>query len=129
MYTVKDVAKQLNLTEHTIRYYTDKNLVPNLQRDKNNNRVFNDESIKWLLCVKHLRTCGMSVEDIKTYIDLCLEGTPAVKERYNIFKKQKEIAFAQLEDAKDRAQYIEDKTNHYYTIINGYISDNINQYV
>lgn len=34
MYTVKDVAKLLDLTEHTVRFYTDKGLVPSLQRDK-----------------------------------------------------------------------------------------------
>lgn len=33
MYTVKEVSKQLGLTQHTIRYYTDKGLVPNVQRD------------------------------------------------------------------------------------------------
>lgn len=41
MYTVKEVAKCLNLTEHTIRYYTDKGLVPSIKRDKNNTRIFN----------------------------------------------------------------------------------------
>lgn len=39
MYTVKEVAKLLGLTEHTIRYYTDKGLVPTIQRDKNNIRL------------------------------------------------------------------------------------------
>jgi len=34
MYTVKEVAKLLDLTEHTVRYYTDKGLVPSVQRDK-----------------------------------------------------------------------------------------------
>ena len=30
MYTVKEIAKCLNMTEHTIRYYTDMGLVPTL---------------------------------------------------------------------------------------------------
>lgn len=119
MYTVKEVANLLDLTEHTIRYYTDKNLVPNLQRDKNNVRLFDDAAIKWLICTKHLRQCGMAIDDIKAYISLCLEGNSTVTERYQIFKKQQDIAFKQLEEAKERAKYISDKTNHYHNIITG----------
>lgn len=36
MYTVKENAKQLGFTEHTIRFYTDKGLVPGVMRDQNN---------------------------------------------------------------------------------------------
>lgn len=76
MYTVKEIAELLDLTSHTVRYYSDKGLVPNEQRDKNNNRLFDDESINWLTGVKYLKQCGMSVEDIKTYVDLCLATLP-----------------------------------------------------
>lgn len=65
MYTVKDVAKLLDITEHTVRFYTDKGLVPSVQRDKNNIRLFDQESINWLTGVKYLKQCGMTVEDIK----------------------------------------------------------------
>lgn len=126
MYTVKEAAKLLNLTEHTIRYYTDRKLVPHLKRDKNNNRLFDDEALNWLLCAKFFRHCGMSIEDIKRYIDLCLEGESTIKERYNIMIKQRDIAQAQLEEAKKRAKYIEEKTNDYYNFINGKISDDVN---
>jgi DNA-binding transcriptional MerR regulator len=106
MYTVKEVAKLLELSEHTVRFYTDKGLVPNLQRDKNNNRVFNDESIKWLVGAKNLKKCGMSVQDIKKYVDLCLEGDSTIQERYKIILKQKEEALTQLEEAKLMAEYM-----------------------
>lgn len=45
MYTMKEVVKLLDMTEHTVRYYTDKGLVPNVQRNKNNTRIFDDQSI------------------------------------------------------------------------------------
>lgn len=129
MLTVKEVAKLLNLTEHTIRFYTDKQLVPHLRRDKNNKRLFDNAAINWLLCIKHLRKCGMPVEEIKTYIDLCLEGDATIKERYEIMQKQKEIAKLQLEEAKQRAEYIEDKTNNYRDIINGDMKHDINPHL
>ncbi|MGP9043951.1 MerR family transcriptional regulator [Cytobacillus kochii] len=126
MYTVKEVSKLLDLTEHTIRFYTDKGLVPSVQRDKNNNRLFDQESINWLIGVKFLKQCGMAVEDIKSYVDLCLEGNSTIQERYEIILKQKEIAQVQLEEAKRTVKYMEEKASHYLDIINGLMPDDTN---
>src|SRR5699024_12213982 len=101
--------------------YTDKHLIPDLKRDKNNKRLFDEAAINWLLCIKHLRKCGMPIEDIKTYIDLCLDGETNIKERYEIMRKQKENAVGQLVEAIQRAQYIKDKTKNYYDIMNGVV--------
>lgn len=126
MYTVKEVAKLLELSEHTVRFYTDKGLVPNLQRDKNNNRIFNDESIKWLVGAKNLKKCGMSVQDIKKYVDLCLEGDSTIEERYQMILKQKEVALAQLEQAQLMAEFITKKEKRYLDIKNAIIPDDTN---
>ncbi|SIR99874.1 DNA-binding transcriptional regulator, MerR family [Peribacillus simplex] len=126
MYTVKEVAKLLELTEHTVRYYTDKGLVPNLKRDKNNNRVFDEDSMKWLIGAKKLKKCGLSVEDIKKYVDLCSEGDSSILERYEIILKTKEAALAQLEEARLMVEFITNKEKHYRDIINQVIPDNTN---
>ncbi|MBM7655451.1 MerR family transcriptional regulator [Neobacillus cucumis] len=126
MYTVKEVAKLLGLTEHTVRYYTDKGLVPNLKRDKNNNRLFSEENINFLIGAKNLKKCGMSVDDIKYYVDLCLEGDSTIQERYEIIRKQKEAALAQLEEAKIRAEFMINKEKHYRDIMNQVIPDDTN---
>lgn len=125
MYTVKDVARMLDLSEHTVRYYTDKGLVPNLQRDEHNNRLFDDRSLSWLLAVKFLRHGNMTIEDIKTYIDLCLLGESTIIERYNIISRQREVALRQLEEAKERVEYMEQKAQHYWDYMNGKVSKEI----
>lgn len=126
MYTVKEVAKLLNLTEHTIRYYTDKDLVPSVKRDKNNNRLFDEDSINWLTGIKYLKATGMSLEDIKEYVDLCLKGDSTVPERYEIILKQKSIAEVQLEEAEKRVEYMKQKVKHYSDIVNNKIQDDTN---
>lgn len=42
MYTVKEIAKLLNMSEHSVRYYCDTGLVPSLKRNKNGSRIFNE---------------------------------------------------------------------------------------
>jgi len=39
MYTVKEAAQITGLTQHAVRFYTDKGLVPSVQRNQNNIRA------------------------------------------------------------------------------------------
>lgn len=126
MYTVKEVAKMLDLSTHAIRYYTDKGLVPSLKRDQNNNRLFNEESVNWLIGVKILKQCGMSIEDIKTYADLCIKGDSTIQERYEIILRHEELAILELQKAKNTVDYLKEKSNYYRKIIEGEISDSSN---
>ena len=84
-YTVKQIAELMGMSEHTIRYYTDLNLLP-VKRDSGNRRVFDEESINWLMGIKCLKGCGMSIEDIKRYGDLCLQGDETLAERREIMR-------------------------------------------
>lgn len=126
MYTVKEIAKCLNMTEHTVRYYTDMGLVPTLKRDKNGNRIFDEQSKNWLIGIKNLRGSGMSIKAIKDYVDLCLQGDSTIEERYKIIIEQKKKLEEQLKEMNERYQYIEYKANLYLDIMNHNIPDRSN---
>ncbi|WP_182187609.1 MerR family transcriptional regulator [Pectinatus frisingensis] len=129
MYTIKEVSQKTHLTPYTIRFYTDKGLVPNIQRNKNNTRLFNEESIEWLIRVKYLKDCGMPIKVIKHYVDLYLEGTDSLLPRYKIILEYTHLAQKQLEDAKKRVKFMQHKVKHYTELINktnGNTSDIIN---
>lgn len=126
MHTVKEVAEMLGFTEHTVRFYTDKGLIPGVKRDKNNIRKFDEEAINWLIGVKHLKECGMSLESIKEYVELCLEGDSTIDVRYQIILRQQEIARTQVEEAKTRLNYMEKKAELYREIAARHIPDSMN---
>ena len=46
-YTIRQMAELFGVTEHTLRFYTDKGLLP-CTRDGGNRRVFNEESVNWM---------------------------------------------------------------------------------
>jgi DNA-binding transcriptional MerR regulator len=125
MYTIKEAAHKSKLTEHTIRYYTDNGLVPNLKRDKHNNRLFDEESLNWLVRVKYLKNCGMSIKDIRHFVDLYIEGDSTILLRYEIILKYREIAREQLEEALKRVEFMERKVKRYQDIINKVIPDDV----
>jgi len=117
MYTVKEAAQITGLTEHAVRFYTDKGLVPSLQRNEHNIRMFDEESINWLFGVKCLKQSGMPIEVIKIYIDLCLEGDSTIPQRYKLMMEHKEAALVKLEEAKRHIAHLEEKTALYQAIL------------
>lgn len=127
MYTLKEACQLTDLTEHTIRFYTDKGLVPNLKRDKNNHRVFDEQSIDWLKGTKYLRELGMSIEEIKQYHTLCLiDGDDAVKDRYALILENLNKALKELDNAKKRVEFLKKKAMHEKQIIEHNILDSKN---
>ncbi|WP_328800809.1 MerR family transcriptional regulator [Paenibacillus sp. LX16] len=110
MYTVKEAAKITGLTEHAVRFYTDKGLVPSVQRNQNNIRMFDEESINWLHGVKCLKQSGMPIGVIKMYVDFCLEGDSTILQRYTLMMEHKEAALVKLEEAKQHVAHLEQKT-------------------
>lgn len=100
MYTVKEVSEILNLSEHTIRYYTDQGIVE-VKRDQNNRRLFDEQAIDWLRGARYLKGLGMSIEDIKQFHALCKQdGDEAIQARLDILLKQQTQALEELEHAK-----------------------------
>lgn len=109
MYTLKQVCQMLNLSEHTVRYYTDIGVIT-VQRDQNNRRIFDEQVIDWLRGTKYLRELGVSIQDIKTFHELCMqEGDEAIAQRLDILLKQKENAEKELEVAKKRLEFLNHK--------------------
>lgn len=65
LYSMKEVCNKTNLSYDTLKYYCNEGLIPNVKRDKNNYRIFNDQDIAWIDSLSCLKKCGMSIKEIK----------------------------------------------------------------
>lgn len=117
MHTIKEAALMTGLTGHAVRFYTDKGLVPSVQRNENNIRMFDEESINWLHGVRCLKQSGMPIEAIRRYVDLCLEGEATIPQRSALMMEHKEAALVKLEEAKRHVAHLEEKTALYQAIL------------
>ena len=126
-YTVKQLADKMEISEHTLRYYTDMGLLP-CGRDKNNRRVFDQESVNWVEGIKCLRSCGMSIEANKEYPDLCMEKETEerLRAREIIFLQQQKVAHQRLAQAQATADYIDKKVEHYRAVLAGETANDTN---
>lgn len=126
-YTIKQMAEMFDVTEHTLRFYTDKGLLP-CERDDSNRRIFNEELVNWMQGIKCLKVCGASIEDIREYCRLCLleESEENLRARYAMILKQRTQAYKRVEEAKATAKYMDEKVAHYEAILAGLVPDDTN---
>lgn len=126
MYTIKDVAEKMNVSEHTLRFWAKSGFFPFIKRNENNIRLFTDSDLEWVKIVKCLRSVGTENKAIKRYIDLCIVGDSTIQERYEIIKSTKEKALQQMEDLKKQLDLLDYKEAFYQNLIKHNLKDSWN---
>lgn len=99
-YTVGEMAKKLNVAPSTLRYYDKEGLLPFVERSRGGVRMFKDSDFEWLSIIECLKKTGMSIKDIKTFIDWCREGDATIGQRYALIEQQRNSVLAQIEQMK-----------------------------
>ena len=116
-YTVKEVAQILGISSYAVRYYDNSGLVPGVHRAGANIRLFSDYSVSWLKLVHCLRTTGLSVEGVKRYIELCLQGDSTVPERAEIIFQQEKVLRTQIRELKKQMEILKYKKAYYENLL------------
>lgn len=126
MYTIKDVAEKMDISEHTLRFWAKSGFFPFVKRNQNNIRQFSDNDLEWVKIVKCLRSVGTENKAIKRYIDLCIVGDSTIEERYKIILGTKEKALMQMDELKKQLAILEYKENFYKNLIKNKLKDTWN---
>jgi len=95
--------------------------VPNIKRDKNNWRVFDERNLNWIKSLQCLKQCGMSIKEMKNYMNLCLQGISTVSKRKVILDERKKLLLAQLNEIKESIAFIDEKQDFFDDILSGKI--------
>lgn len=105
---ISDVSKKVGLPVATIRYYSDLEMIPSLKRDTDGQRIFDDEAIVWLEGIKFQRDLGMSLAEIKKFIELSQDpNTAALKKRHQILLEQRIKANQRMLSSADTLKRID----------------------
>lgn len=126
MYTIKEAAEMMDVSEHTLRFWAKNGFIPDIERDRNNIRLFSERTLGWIKIVKCLRNVGVDLKSVKKYIDLCLIGDETIQKRYEIILETKRKALEQMEDLKKQLEVLDYKENYYKTLIANNLQDKYN---
>lgn len=117
MYSMKEVCKETNMPYETLKFYCNVGLVPNVKRNRNNYRVFDDKDIAWIKSLSCLKKCGMSIAEMKEYVELCLQGEKSIPKRKTILQHRKKLLLKKLQELKDCLEYIDTKQTFYDDVL------------
>ncbi len=97
-YTVKQVAEKTNLAAHVLRYYEKEGLLPQVGRSRSGIRHYSEDDLEWLGLICCLKNTGMSIKQIKDFVDLSIEGDCTLKQRCEMLKDHKRNVETQIQD-------------------------------
>lgn len=126
MYTIKEVADKMDISEHTLRFWAKSDFFPFVKRDKNNIRIFSEDDLAWVRIVKCLRSVGTENKAIKRYIDLCIVGDSTIQERYEIIQNTKQKAKLQMNELQKQLDLLDYKEKFYQNLIKNNLKDTWN---
>lgn len=121
LYSMKQTCQEVGMTYEALKFYCNQGLVPNVKRDKNNYRVFDEHDIEWIKGLTCLKRCGMSIKDMKLYLSLCLKGKSTILERKKILEKQRTLLIREIDRLQQDIAYIDWKQKYYDNVLSGKI--------
>ncbi len=114
-YTVGEMAKMLDVPASTLRYYDKEGLLPFVERSSGNIRVFRDSDFEWLRVIGCMKKAGMSLKDIRKYIELAMQGNDTIDARLALFQHQREVLKAQMAELQHTMSMVDYKCWYYET--------------
>jgi DNA-binding transcriptional MerR regulator len=116
---MKEACTLTNMTYENLKFYCNEGLVPNVKRDRRNYRVFDEHDIKWIQSLNCLKSCGMSIAEMKQYLALCMEGEGTIPERKVILAEKKETLLKSITELQKAVAYIDWKQRFYDDVLSG----------
>lgn len=118
-FTMMEVCREAGMTYQTLKFYCNQGLIPNVKRDKNNRRVFDEHNLEWIKSLICLKKCGMSITEMRDYLQLCLEGEASIPKRKEMLAEKHERLVEQLAEVQANINYIDWKQNFYDDVLAG----------
>lgn len=118
---MKEACKRTGLNYETLKFYCNQGLIPGVQRDSGNRRVFTDQQIGWIHGLLCLKDCGMGVTEMKQYMDILMGPNPDVPALKAMLEKKQAYLEETIAKAQESLKFISWKQAFYDSVLRGEI--------
>lgn len=87
---------RLDVPASTLRFYDKEGLLPFVERLPGGIRMFQDTDLEWLQITCCMKKAGMSIRDIRQYIEQAQRGDDTIALRLVILHRQREVLLGWL---------------------------------
>ena len=72
-------------------------------------RMFREKDFEWLQVIRCMKQAGMSIKDIRQYIELSMQGDDTIDTRLEMFRHQREVLTQQIQQLQHTLETVEYK--------------------
>ncbi|KRM11437.1 MerR family transcriptional regulator [Paucilactobacillus suebicus] len=110
---IKEASEKTGVSSAAIRYYEKEGLIPAIDRSDNGNREIDERIIRRITFARQMRAAGMSIENLRRYIQLFDSNEDNTREQMDLLREQ----MTQMEEKRDDIQaaidHLHYKLDHY----------------
>jgi DNA-binding transcriptional MerR regulator len=95
-FSIHQVSERMHVGPTVLRFYEKEGLLPSVRRTKSGIRRYTSEDLEWIGLIVCLKNTGMSIKQIKDFVDLSAEGDKTLKRRCDMLHEHKKSVEAQI---------------------------------
>lgn len=111
--TIKEAAEKTGISIDNLRYYERIGLIPEVPRTESGIRDYDEMSLHWIEFAMRFKKAGVSLEAIREYIQLALQGESTKEARRDILLETKAKLEKKLHDINETMDVINYKIDTY----------------
>jgi DNA-binding transcriptional MerR regulator len=116
-YTIKEAAALTGLPSSTLRYYESIGVIAPMGRgESSKHRVYTDEDLDMLTWVACLSATGMSVSDMRRYMENGAFGAEAASDQVELLRTQQQKLELEAERIAIRKRYVTIKIEYWQAV-------------
>lgn len=97
-YLIGDIAKKMNVTTDTLRYYDKEGLLPFAKRNEAGRRIFTEDDLGYVEVINCLKKSAVPVKKIGQFIEWCMQGDQTLEQRYDFMVKREAALERQIKE-------------------------------
>jgi DNA-binding transcriptional MerR regulator len=113
VFTIKEVSEKTNLPPHVLRYYESEGLLPSVGRSRNGIRRYTENDLEWIALICCLKNTGMSIKQIKNFVELSMQGDDTLLQRCELLKAHKKTVENQLIEMQKHLEKVTCKIDYF----------------
>ncbi|MCB2354587.1 MerR family transcriptional regulator [Clostridium estertheticum] len=110
---IKEAAKITGISIDNLRYYERIGLIPKVRRNESGIRDYDEMSIHWIGFAMRFKKAGVSLNDIREYIHLAIQGESTKEVRREILIETKTRLDKKMQDIQETLDVINYKIDTY----------------
>lgn len=119
-YSIKEVTERTGISDYVLRYYEKEGLLPPIRRGKGGVRSYTDGDLDLLGLICCLKKTGMSLKDIRTFVQLQEQGPSTLRRRCEILEQQQRLIAQGIEEMQKNGEKVAHKLDVYTRLLREY---------